>query len=188
MSWARAERTRWSSLHGVESACTPGSLSSTPATPEPADPAPPPKRFYFPGTFSLVPTVYEFEFTDLLRTCAFGVSIGGLTGLTFGFMDAMKSVQETASLKTLSNTAKGQYIFKTCSRTSLLFGGFFTAFHAGKYFTRLTFGSSDELQIAAAGALSLGGLMYKQQNRRLAESAGRVLHELIMHGSGEVRC
>jgi hypothetical protein len=117
--------------------------------------------------FGLIPLSHEFEFTDVLRTSAFGVSIGGLTGLMFGFMDSMKAVQETASLKTLSNSAKGSYIFKSCTHSSVIFGAFFTGFHMTKYTTRLIFSSSDEFQIFTASLASLGALGYKQQNRRL---------------------
>ena len=120
--------------------------------------------------FGLVPTAHEFQITDVFRTTAFGASIGGITGLTFGFMDGLKSVQESASLKTLSNSAKGSYIFKTCTGTSLIFGGFFAGFHMAKYSTRLVFNSSDEFQVRERGeeGRKRGGEGEREEERKQA--------------------
>jgi len=169
MSWDHARRTAWGSLNGVEDHCAPANIPANEATttdPETLIPAKSHSLF-----FGLLPTAHEFAFPDLFRTVAFGGSVGGLTGLMFGFMDAMKTVQESKSLITLSNAAKGRYIFKTCTHSSLIFGGFFAAFHTTKYATRLVFDSSDEFQIATGTLASMGGLMYQQSNRRLAPYA-----------------
>ena len=86
-----------------------------------------------PTILGFIPTAREFTWGELGRNVLFGVSVGGITGITFGFMDGMKQVQESQSLKSLSNNAKGSYIMRGCGTTGMAFAGFFSGFHAFKY-------------------------------------------------------
>jgi hypothetical protein len=97
------------------------------------------------------------------RNSLFGLSVGGITGLTFGFMDGMKQVQDSTSLKSLSNSAKGAFIMRGTGTTGMMFGGFFTAFHGLKYIIRTLSDADDGPQIIGATMASLGGLAYYQR-------------------------
>ena len=66
---------------------------------------------------------------DLFKMAAFGGIIGGITGAVFGFMDGMRTAGESEVLKKASNSAKGRYLMQGTTRSSLLFGGFFSGFH-----------------------------------------------------------
>ena len=78
-------------------------------------------------------------------------------------MDGMKQVQDSLSLKSLSNSAKGSFIMRGTGTTGMFFGGFFTFFHAGKYLLRTVIDSDDATQIGVSGVASLGGLFYYQR-------------------------
>mmetsp|Transcript_18464 Transcript_18464/g.34271 ORF Transcript_18464/g.34271 Transcript_18464/m.34271 type:complete len:227 (-) Transcript_18464:19-699(-) len=120
-----------------------------------------------PTILGFIPTAREFTWGELGRNVLFGVSVGGITGITFGFMDGMKQVQESQSLKSLSNNAKGSYIMRGCGTTGMAFAGFFSGFHAFKYGLRTAFDTGDYGQIGLGGLAALGGLGYFPENRRL---------------------
>ena len=82
-------------------------------------------------------------------------------------MDGMKQVQESANLKSLSNKAKGSYIMRGCGNTGLAFSIFFAGFHVVKYGARTAVDLSDVGQIVLGSGVSLTGLGYFRQNRRL---------------------
>ena len=82
-------------------------------------------------------------------------------------MDGMRQVQESAHLKSLSNSAKGSYLMRGTGNTGMAFAAFFSGFHVVKYFARTAFDTSDAGQIALGSAAALGGLGYFRENRRL---------------------
>ncbi|GAX23661.1 hypothetical protein FisN_12Hh235 [Fistulifera solaris] len=82
---------------------------------------------------------------QLLRQVAFGLSIGGITGVVFGFMDSMRQVGESSVLSNASNSAKAKYLFQGTTRSSLLFGGFFGGFQALKYGIRVAANPGERL-------------------------------------------
>jgi len=104
-------------------------------------------------------------------------------------MDGMKQVQDSPSLKSLSNSAKGSYIMKGTGTTGMMFGAFFTAFHAGKYMIRTLTDADDAIQIGTSGIASLGGLAYFQ--RRLMPYGvmliGMDSFNLLFREEGEVK-
>jgi len=104
----------------------------------------------------------EYAFTDLLRSAAFGGSIGSITGATFGFMDGMRNVtSDTSTLKHASNAAKGRFLLQGTTRTGATFGAFFGGFHICKYGIRVIADPGDVVEIGAASVLGLGTMMTK---------------------------
>mmetsp|Transcript_5541 Transcript_5541/g.11094 ORF Transcript_5541/g.11094 Transcript_5541/m.11094 type:complete len:221 (-) Transcript_5541:22-684(-) len=177
MSWEEARKTPWKTLSSVEtnaqsmsttasssssssSSSSPSSSSSSSSIESTTTTTPTVRHTVF---FGLIPTSSPFLWTDLGRNSLFGLAVGGITGITFGFMDGMKQVQESNTLKSISNRAKGAYIMRGTGTTGMIFGGFFTAFHAGKYLLRVTVGAEDPTQIAGSAVASLGGLAYFQR-------------------------
>jgi len=110
-----------------------------------------------------------FTYGDLFKRALFGVTLGSITGATFGFMDSMRQVQDNQNqknfLKNASTKSKAQFIFQGTSRSGLLFGGFFGGFHVGKYLVRILAEPGDYAEIGVAAATSMGAMFYKPQTR-----------------------
>ena len=170
MSWDRSRKTPWKTLNGVEDQIlnnrrqdeawgddssadnTNNDMTSSSSTSG--------------DSKSQVVAPLQFEFPSLGRSLLFGGCVGALSGSAFGFMDSMKTVQESASLKSLSNSQKGKYIFNGITRNGMLFGGFFGGYHGLKYVIRTGFGNpGDWAEIITAGTISLGAVAYKPNTR-----------------------
>lgn len=113
------------------------------------------------GFKSTVP--YRFE--DLLRNVAFGGTIGSITGSVFGFMDGMKSAGDSSVLKRASNAAKGRFLLQGTARSGMVFGGFFSGFHAAKYGVRVLCDPGDYAEMAIAGSIGIGAMFARTQTR-----------------------
>lgn len=107
----------------------------------------------------------EFDGSDLFRQVAFGGTVGSFTGMVFGFMDSMKKVQESKVLAKASNTAKGKFLLQGTTRSGLVFGAFFSGFHAMKYGTKIAIDPGEISEIVFAAAVSMAGLGYKPSTR-----------------------
>lgn len=112
---------------------------------------------------------------QFMRQVAFGLSIGGITGMVFGFMDSMRQVGESNVLSNASNSAKAKYLFQGTTRSSLLFGGFFGGFQALKYGIRVAANPGEVSEIVGAGAASMGALMYKPAYRASIPYCGMLI-------------
>jgi hypothetical protein len=95
---------------------------------------------------------------ELLRQAAFGGCLGTITGAVFGFMDGMRTAQESSVLQNASNVAKGRYLMQGTTRSATLFGVFFGGFHILKYGLKVTLDPGDVGEIGVAGAASVGTL------------------------------
>lgn len=107
-----------------------------------------------------------FSNMELLRQAAFGGCIGSITGAVFGFMDGMRTSQESVVLKNASNMAKGKFLLQGTTRSATLFGIFFAGFHSTKYGIRVAAnhepGVGGEItEMAGAAILSTSALLYK---------------------------
>lgn len=126
---------------------------------------------YGTSAYGAKPTIFglksavPYTHTDLLRNVAFGCTIGSMTGAVFGFMDGMRSAQDSAVLKRASNVAKGRYLLQGTTRSGLLFGGVFGAFHSIKYGVRCLADPGDVVEITAASAVTLGAMSLKPVTR-----------------------
>ena len=107
----------------------------------------------------------EFEWVELFRQMAFGGTVGAFTGSVFGFMDGMREAQDSKLLKNASNAAKGKFLLQGSSRAGLVFGTFFSGFHAIKYGTRIGLDPGMVAEIALASVVSMGGLAYQTATR-----------------------
>jgi hypothetical protein len=112
---------------------------------------------------------------QLLRQVAFGLSIGGITGVVFGFMDSMRQVGESSVLSNASNSAKAKYLFQGTTRSSLLFGGFFGGFQALKYGIRVAANPGEVSEIVGAGAVSMGALFSQPAYRASVPYCGMLI-------------
>lgn len=110
-------------------------------------------------------TRYPFRWGDLFKSAAFGGCIGVITGSVFGFMDGMRIAAQSEVLKNASNMAKGKYLMEGTTRSATLFGVFFAGFHTVKYGIRVAMDPGEYAEIAMAGGVSLGALMYKPNFR-----------------------
>ncbi|KAL7462307.1 hypothetical protein ACHAXS_002688 [Conticribra weissflogii] len=106
-----------------------------------------------------------YQFSDLLRNTAFGVTIGSITGMCFGFMDSLRSAQTSTLLKNASNSAKGKFIFQGTYRSGMFFGGFFGAFHTVKYGVRILVDPGDAGEIGVGSLVGLGAVFAKREWR-----------------------
>lgn len=127
-----------------------------------------------PTIFGLKSAV-PYTHTDLLRNVAFGCTIGSMTGAVFGFMDGMRSAQDSAVLKRASNVAKGRYLLQGTTRSGLLFGGVFGVFHSLKYGVRCLADPGDVAEITVASAVTLGAMSLKPVTRPSIPYAGMLI-------------
>jgi hypothetical protein len=111
------------------------------------------------------PTSIRFSYMELFRQTAFGGCIGSITGSVFGFMDGMRTAGESTVLKNASNMAKARYLMQGTTRSATVFGVFFGGFHSLKYGIRVAAEPGDVVEIAGAGAVSLGALISKPSYR-----------------------
>ena len=109
----------------------------------------------------------SFDWSSLFRNALFGCCVGSITGASLGFMDGMRQVQTSPSLKVLSGKARVKHTLKCSTTSGIAFCAFFGAFHVGKYAMRTAFDSSDFTQITVSSIMSLGALGYKPSNRSL---------------------
>jgi hypothetical protein len=126
-------------------------------------------------------TAIPFSSPELFRQVAFGVTMGSMTGIVFGFMDSMKLAGESPVLKRASNAAKGRFIFQGVTRSGLMFGGFFSGFHAVKYGIRVATDPGEYTETIAAGAISLGGMYVKPMTRASIPYAGMLVAMDMFH-------
>lgn len=117
----------------------------------------------------------EYETADLIRSLAFGASIGSITGAVFGFMDGMRSAGESPILKKASNMAKTKYLMQGTTRAGATFGLFFAGFHGLKYGLRVVVDPGMWWEMAGAGALSVGALSVKPATRVNVPYAGMLV-------------
>eukprot|EP01083_Nonionella_stella_P095855 269241_1 len=117
----------------------------------------------------------DYNTPDLLRSVAFGSCIGAITGAVFGFMDGMRSVQESAILKNTSNMAKGKYLLEGTTRAGATFGVFFAGFHSLKYGIRVAADPGMWWEMAGAGAVGIGAMMSKPTTRASVPYAGMLI-------------
>ena len=117
----------------------------------------------------------EYNTPDLVRSLAFGASIGSITGAVFGFMDGMRSAGESKILKNASNMAKGKYLMQGTTRAGATFGIFFAGFHGLKYGIRVITDPGAAWEMAGAGVLSIGVLAIKPTMRANIPYAGMLI-------------
>jgi hypothetical protein len=116
-----------------------------------------------------------YTHTDLFRNVAFGGTIGSITGMVFGFMDGMKSAQDSAMLKNASNAAKFKYLLQGTTRSGMLFGGFFGGYHAIKYGVRCLADPGDVGEVAVASVVSMAAMTVKPATRPSIPYAGMLI-------------
>ncbi|KAG7359603.1 hypothetical protein IV203_034701 [Nitzschia inconspicua] len=114
---------------------------------------------------TLQSSTVPFRWGDLFKSAAFGGTIGAITGSVFGFMDSMRLAGQSEVLKNASDMAKGKYMMEGTTRSATLFGVFFGGFHVVKYGIRVAIDPGEYSEIAMAGGISLGALMYKPNFR-----------------------
>lgn len=112
---------------------------------------------------------------DLFRNFAFGATIGSITGSVFGFMDGMRSAQDSPVLKNASNMAKGRYLVQGATRSGLMFGGIFGGFQSLKFCVRCLADPGDVGEIAVASVISLGAMTVKGVTRSSVPYAGMLI-------------
>ena len=117
----------------------------------------------------------EYTTPDLLRSLAFGASIGSITGAVFGFMDGMRSAQDSPIIKNASNMAKTKYLLQGTTRAGATFGAFFAGFHALKYGIRVATDPGMVWEMVGAGALSIGAMATKPAMRVNIPYAGMLI-------------
>lgn len=107
----------------------------------------------------------KFKWMDLFKNAAFGGTIGSITGSVFGFMDGMRTAQQSEVLMNASNVAKGRYLLQGTTRSATLFGVFFGGFHTLRYGLRVAADPGEWAEIGIAGGISLGALMSQPKFR-----------------------
>lgn len=117
----------------------------------------------------------EYSTPDLIRSMAFGASIGSITGAVFGFMDGMKSAGESSILKNASNMAKTKFLLQGTTRAGATFGMFFAGFHSVKYGIRVAADPGIVWETIGAGCLSVGALAVKPAMRANIPYAGMLV-------------
>mmetsp|Transcript_52530 Transcript_52530/g.79720 ORF Transcript_52530/g.79720 Transcript_52530/m.79720 type:complete len:198 (+) Transcript_52530:210-803(+) len=110
-------------------------------------------------------SAYTFRWTDLFKSAAFGGCIGSITGTVFGFMDGMRTAQQSDVLMKASNVAKGKYLLEGTTRSATVFGVFFGGYHVVKYGLRVTVDPGEFSEIAMSSVVSLGALMSRPSFR-----------------------
>lgn len=110
-------------------------------------------------------STYTFKWGELFKNAAFGGTIGAITGSVFGFMDGMRTAQQSDVLMNASNVAKTKYIMQGTSRSAALFGAFFGGFHILRYGIRVAADPGEWGEIAVAGAASIGALVSQPKLR-----------------------
>lgn len=108
---------------------------------------------------------YPFKWIDMFKNAAFGGTIGAVTGSVFGFMDGMRTVQQSEVLMNASNMAKGRYLMQGTSRSAVIFGTFFGGFHILRYGIRVVADPGEWGEMGMAGAVSLGALVSQPKFR-----------------------
>ena len=129
------------------------------------------------STSSLLSTKVKVPYTHtgLLKSAAFGGTIGAITGGVFGFMDGMRTAGESPVLQKASNMAKGRYLIQGSTRSATLFGIFFGSFHVLKYGIRVTLDPGDYNEIFMASPVALGALFYKPAHRQAMPYASMLI-------------
>jgi len=87
------------------------------------------------------------------------------TGSVFGFMDGMRTAQESSIIKNTSNMAKTKYLIEGTSRSGIIFGAFFSGFHCLKYGICIATDPGLVYEAIGASVLSLGALAAKPATR-----------------------
>lgn len=115
----------------------------------------------FNSTNSNKKIIIPYSNMDLARQAAFGITLGSITGSLFGFMDSMKSLNESKLLQKTSNSVKFKYLIQGTTRSGLLFGLFFSSYQMLKYGIRITFNDPGDItEIVGASTLSITPLYY----------------------------
>lgn len=117
----------------------------------------------------------EYTAPDMIRSLAFGASIGSITGAVFGFMDGMRSAGESPILKKASNMAKTKYLMQGTTRAGATFGLFFAGFHGLKYGIRVAADPGMVWEMVGAGVLSVGAMSVKPAMRVNLPYAGMLI-------------
>jgi hypothetical protein len=104
-------------------------------------------------------SAYTFRWGDLAKSAAFGGCIGAITGTVFGFMDGMRTAQQSDVLMKASNVAKGKYLLQGTTRSATIFGVFFGGYHVVKYGLRVAVDPGEFSEIGLSSVVSLGALM-----------------------------
>jgi hypothetical protein len=117
----------------------------------------------------------DYSTPDFVRSLAFGGCIGSITGAVFGFMDGMRTASDSPILKNASNMAKSRFLMQGTTRTGMIFGGFFSGFHALKYGIRVAADPGQVAEIVGAGTLSIGALVVKPATRAHIPYAGMLI-------------
>lgn len=116
-----------------------------------------------------------YTHTGLLKSAAFGGTIGAITGGVFGFMDGMRTAGESPVLQKASNMAKGKYLLQGSTRSATLFGLFFGSFHVLKYGLRVTMDPGEYNEIFIVSPVALGALFYKPAYRQAMPYASMLI-------------
>ena len=117
----------------------------------------------------------EYDTPSFVRSLAFGGCIGSITGAVFGFMDGMRTASDSPILKNASNMAKTRFLMQGTTRTGMIFGGFFSGFHALKYGIRVAADPGQVAEIVGAGTFSMGALLAKPSTRAHIPYAGMLI-------------
>jgi hypothetical protein len=104
-------------------------------------------------------SAYTFKWGDVFKSAAFGGCIGAITGSVFGFMDGMRTAQQSDVLMKASNMAKGKYLLQGTTRSATIFGVFFSGYHVVKYGFRVAVDPGEFSEIALSSVVSMGALM-----------------------------
>jgi hypothetical protein len=112
-----------------------------------------------PAASAMFNSSIQFKWLDLFKQAAFGGTIGAITGSVFGFMDGMRTAQQSEVLMNASNMAKSRFLMQGTSRSAAIFGGFFGGFHILRYGVRVAADPGEWAEIGLAGAVSLGAIM-----------------------------
>jgi hypothetical protein len=123
----------------------------------------------------------KFKWLDLFKQAAFGGTIGAITGSVFGFMDGMKTAQQSQVLMNASNMAKGRFLMQGTSRSAAMFGGFFGGFHVLRYGVRVAADPGEWGEIVLAGSVSLGALFSQPKFRASMPYASMLIFMDCVH-------
>jgi len=117
----------------------------------------------------------DYNTPDLIRSMAFGGSIGSITGAVFGFMDGMRTAGESPILKKASNMAKGKFLMQGTTRAAGVFGVFFAGFHSLKYGIKVAADPGIVWETIGASAVGIGALSIKPAMRANIPYAGMLI-------------
>jgi len=108
----------------------------------------------------------DYTTPDLLRNAAFGGCIGSITGVTFGFMDGMRTASDSTVLRNASNASKLRFLARGSTSSGITFGAAFGLFHVLKYGTRVVIDEpGNVIEIATASVLTVGGAALRTATR-----------------------